>query len=582
MVASLTDILTRIGEKGSVFQNTFRAPERTMDLLYRRTQVKESGGSNIASWQFFGPARPAEVRLDTSGLIATWMNNARTNSAVQSPNTGNPAWGDQASDRLGYDGSGRTIAKRYLAGGLNTGTPPGYSNATPVVGFTTALDRAGNKLYERHLHAPSRSHLYEPLDANGNAEGGYDSLDRLLQYQRGTLASGGGSISSAITLSGTDALRTYELDGLGNWRRTGFTQVSGSPQTEVRQHNGLNQITRTQNGATQTNLSYDGAAGASNGNLKNEGTRTYAWDALNRLVQVNRVSDGAVIGQYVYDALSRRIRRVVSNGGLSGDIPNGTTDFLYAGQQCVEERDGSNTPTMQYVWGIYVDEIIQQNLLVGLNGFSAGVFYPLQDLLYRTTGLADAGGTVREACDTDAYGNTLIFRNAGSPPGQINFSTDTPVDYPTCPFIFTGQRFDPETGLYFYRARYFHAALGRFISKDPISYAGGMNLYRYATDNPLTHTDPTGLSCWTDCMTKMHKLYYDRTVKCLEVCGVGAAVGLEACLIKCIFSGPGYPACVSACFTAVGIGAGVAGACCAIYYTTSMLGASIGCTWGCW
>jgi RHS repeat-associated protein len=147
---------------------------------------------------------------------------------------------------------------------------------------------------------------------------------------------------------------------------------------------------------------------------------------------------------------------------------------------------------MQYVWGIYVDEIIQQNLLVSLNGFSAGALYPLQDLLYRTTGLADAGGTVREAYDTDAYGNTLIFRNGGDPPAAISFSSDTAVDYPTCPFIFTGQRFDPETGLYFYRARYYHAALGRFISRDPISYRGGFNLYEYVFDSPQNRVDPLG------------------------------------------------------------------------------------------
>jgi RHS repeat-associated protein len=316
----------------------------------------------------------------------------------------------------------------------------------------------------------------------------------LLQYQRGTLASGGGSISAAITLSGTDSLRTYELDGLGNWRRTGFTpEGSSTAQTEIRQHNGLNQITRTQNGSTQTNLSYDGAAGASNGNLENDGTRTYTWDALNRLVQVNRVSDGAVIAQYSYDALSRRIRRVVSSGGLSGDIPAGTTDFLYAGLQCVEERDGSNTPTMQYVWGIYVDEIIQQTNIAAINGFGTNaVLYPLQDLLYRTTGLADAGGTVREAYDTDAYGNTLIFRN-GTPPAAIGFSdSDTQVDYPTCPFIFTGQRFDPETGLYYYKRRCYHPALGRFVSRDPIGTSGGINLYEYVGDSPLARIDPEG------------------------------------------------------------------------------------------
>ncbi len=94
------------------------------------------------------------------------MNNSRTNSAVQ-PAVTNPAWGNQSSDRLGYDGAGRPITKRYLAGGIN-GSTGAYNNSSAVVGFTTEYDLSSNKFYERHLHCAERSHLYEPFDANGN------------------------------------------------------------------------------------------------------------------------------------------------------------------------------------------------------------------------------------------------------------------------------------------------------------------------------------------------------------------------------------------------------------------------------
>jgi hypothetical protein len=63
-----------------------------------------------------------------------------------------------------------------------------------------------------------------------------------------------------------------------------------------------------------------------------------------------------------YDAMGRRIRKVVSNDGLSGNIPNGTTDYIYQGVQCIEERidvDTFDTPVRQYVWGRYIDELIQ-------------------------------------------------------------------------------------------------------------------------------------------------------------------------------------------------------------------------------
>ena len=510
---------TSVPVTGFTFPND-RQLTNVYDLLYRRTQVQEtSDSSNIASWQFFGPERPAEVTLG-NGLICTWMNNARTHSAVQA-GVPNPAWGDPSSDRLGYDGSGRAITKRYLAGGIGGG---GYNTPTAVVGFTTEYDRAGNKFFERHLHAENRSHLYEPFDANQVPQGGYDSIDRLRQYQRGNLAStggfnnaGGGSIATPIALPGTDNSRTYDLDGVGNWRRTVFTpEASPASQTEVRQHNGLNQITRVQNGASQTNLSYDGTSGNSNGNLENDGTRTYTWDALNRLVQVNLASNGALLAQYAYDALNRRIRKVVSGGGLSGDIPNGTTDFLYLGWQCIEEHDGSDNPTAQYVWGRYLDEIIQQQLLVALNGFSAGAFYPLQDLLYRTTGLADANRVIREAYDTDAYGNTLIFRN-GSPPAPIAFdNSDSEVDFPTCPFIFTGQRFDAESELYYYKRRFYLPLLGRFISRDPIAYEAGINLYEYVEDNPTNATDPTGLPLGLPNPTKGKRFLTSCMKKCLQ------------------------------------------------------------------
>ena len=58
-------------------------------------------------------------------------------------------------------------------------------------------------------------------------------------------------------------------------------------------------------------------------------------------------------------------------------------------------------------------------------------------------------------------------------------------------------REDDGTGLYYYRARYYHPAVGRFVSEDPIELSGGINFYLYVADNPITSTDPLGLQC--DC-----------------------------------------------------------------------------------
>jgi RHS repeat-associated protein len=63
------------------------------------------------------------------------------------------------------------------------------------------------------------------------------------------------------------------------------------------------------------------------------------------------------------------------------------------------------------------------------------------------------------------------------------------------PFTFTGREYDPESGLYYYRARYYDPRAGRFLTKDPIGFLGGdVNLYRYVGNNPVNFTDPRGMA----------------------------------------------------------------------------------------
>ena len=462
------------------------------DDLYRRTQTQDepdSAPADIAQWWFFGPGRVAEVKLGNA-LYQTHMNNARTRSAVQE-GVAAIAWGTQSSDRLGYDGAGRMVAKRFLDA---TADDSGYSDTTALVGFTTQFDMGSNKVYERALHAASRSHLYPSQD----------SLGRLLQYQRGTLAQaddGSVSVASPITLPSTDADRSYDLDGLGNWKNTVFTPANGSETIENRRHNLLNQITRM----GTTTVLYDHGNNAADpdplvaargsGNIVNDGSRKYVYDAFNRLKEVYKASGGVFnvqIAAYVYDALGRRIRKTVTNSGLTGDIPNGTTDCLYRGIQCAEERNpfggggSTDTPIRQYVWGIYVDEMVQQKDL----GTPDVDYYPLSDLLYRTAVLTNASKSIAEAYDYDAYGNTLIFSAAGSG-GNWFADNATTTDSPKCRYLFTGREYDSETGIYWYRARYYLPQLGRFQSRDFVVVE--LDGYRYVLSSPSRLSDPYGL-----------------------------------------------------------------------------------------
>ena len=122
-----------IRRQASSFPTIDRSTIRSTCFIVRAGTTEHTGGASIVGWQYFGPTRVAEWKLGNT-LIGTFMNNARTHSAIQ-PGVSDLAWGDQSSDRLGYDGSGRPATKRYLAGGIN-GTTHAYNDASAIVGFT--------------------------------------------------------------------------------------------------------------------------------------------------------------------------------------------------------------------------------------------------------------------------------------------------------------------------------------------------------------------------------------------------------------------------------------------------------------
>jgi RHS repeat-associated protein len=327
---------------------------------------------------------------------------------------------------------------------------------------------------------------------------GYDSADRLLQFLRGIIDPDGMSIDAKMALPGVDNMRQYNLDATGNWVDNGF---SGSvpavqdnhdchPDQQSRTANNLNQIA-TINGA---DVSYD-----AKGNLLANNGLAFTWDGFNRLINADGTGpDGSSTNaRYYTDALGRRVRKVNNDT---------TIDFVPMGNQVVEERDDSNTLLRQYVWGQYVDELIQQREYENApEGQDSADWYPLTDLLYRSVALTDntacedSGGSSGapfqpnfvEVYDTDVYGRTNIYSDPG-PDGQWFTDDDTPTFMPLCAYIYTGKRYEAETGLYLYGGRYYAPDLGRFISRDQILYGDGMNVYQYCGGRPVTHTDPSG------------------------------------------------------------------------------------------
>ena len=114
------------------------------------------------------------------------------------------------------------------------------------------------------------------------------------------------------------------------------------------------------------------------------------------------------------------------------------------------------------------------------------ICYYHYDALGSVTDLSNSSGSHIEHYYYDPFGNTRIYD-----PATGLKRTDSIIGNP---YKFTARRWDSESSLYYYRARMYDPALGKFLQADPIGYtAGDMNLYRYCGNNPVNLLDPLGL-----------------------------------------------------------------------------------------
>jgi RHS repeat-associated protein len=145
--------------------------------------------------------------------------------------------------------------------------------------------------------------------------------------------------------------------------------------------------------------------------------------------------------------------------------------------QIIEEQDsgGSGTVTT-YTYGNYIDEVLTMDR-------AGNRYFHHQNTLWSVHALTDATGTVVERYAYDAYGMPSFFDSSLSP---------QPSSLVNNRLLFTGREWDAECSLYHYRARNYSPTLGRFLSRDPLGYVDGMNLYEYVRGNPTTRFDTSG------------------------------------------------------------------------------------------
>ena len=483
----------------------------TQDALDRITQIQDQN-TNATSFGYDG---------NGNLMTVTDSNNNQTSYAYDSRNrrTGRTD-GLRISEAYGYDANsnltshtdrrGKVAAFQYDA--LNRRTFAGFgqsgsnyestinytwdagnrltgatdSIASPITRVPDLLDRLSSET------TPQGSIAYGYDNANrrttmqvaGQAQVSYtwDNANRLTAITQGSSAVGisydNANRRTSLTLPNGVTVG-YSVDN--DSRITGLTYSAGSSQLgnltygydangRVTNKGGSLAATGLPTSVTGNTFNADngmtGFGGASpsydaNGNLTNDGTNTYTWDARNHLTAIS----GAVAASFTYDAFDRRASKTIAGGA---------TQFLYDGLNPVQELQGG-APSANLLAGLRTDEYFART------DFSNNVSTLLEDALGSTIGLVGSAQTIGTSYTYEPFGATIT---GGAASGSS--------------YQFTGRENDG-TGLYFYRARYYSPTFQRFVSQDPIGFAGGgSNLYAYVRNLPTTLIDLIGLQSLED------------------------------------------------------------------------------------
>ncbi|MCR5839101.1 MAG: RHS repeat-associated core domain-containing protein [Kiritimatiellae bacterium] len=257
--------------------------------------------------------------------------------------------------------------------------------------------------------------------------------------------------------------------------------------------NGLNQVNyRSIFGVGTSHLSFD-----SNGCLVQSApnypydpfdTWSYTYDAKSRLTSASRRSYGHADSEFIvsnrYDHLDRRVQKIT---------PAATHTYFYDGWMLIKEvvaNTNGTTDVIEYHWGKDLSGTIGGAGGVGgllylsisnsstPNSSTRQLYVPWYDAYGNVMGYWDAQGNVVAEYTYDAFGKLISSSGPMADVFAIRYST---------------KYFDIETGLYYYGYRFYSPELMRWITRDPIGEAGGVNLYAMCANDPIGDVDVLGL-----------------------------------------------------------------------------------------
>lgn len=439
------DTVTTDTTKHTVTQVTWRGATRyvitaksdTSGLLRSR---KFTMGTDTTTKQLVSYGYDVDWRLDTMKVADSFVTAGRLTL-------------------FGYNADGM-MTYRVLRGGSNGTTTidsASYSVTATHQGYHVGHSAAGLGSYFELYTRDSLERVTQRTTALGDTAWtfAYDNLGQLTNWT--TLYYSGDETctpdphlmdgehctgSSPTTVQST----TYSYDSVGNRTDGSPTLIAGNRLTAW-------------NGYA---LTYDSA-----GNLhrKHSGTLddTLFWNSIG---QLDSVKVGTTKVSFGYDGMGRRVRKTV------GAV---VYKYIYDGDQILM-IDSLGTRVKLFTNYPGVD----QPHSVVLNT-KARYYYLSESTAGSVWAMIDSMGAVKNSYHYAPYG-TLV---------------DSSETVKNNPYRYTGREYDPETQLYYYRARYYDPALGRFVSEDPSGENSGVNQYAYAEGNPASLRDPSG----TDAIT---------------------------------------------------------------------------------
>jgi RHS repeat-associated protein len=474
----------------------------TYDQLNRLTQKTYPDNSTV-NYTYDNDSRLTQVTDPTGTYQFTFDNmgrltNTTTSYAFLTGRNFTASYSyDAASNRTGFTDpeSGSTSYVYDTLNRLQTLTPPAAFSGTGNFGFSyDALSR--------------RTQMTRP---NGlKSIYAYDNLSHLLSvlHQSGSTTLDGAAY--AVDNTGNRTSRTPQPSGTASnytydniYELTGVTQNSTTTESYTYDAvgNRLSSLgvspysVNTSNELTSipsTTYTYD-----NNGNTSTKvvgsNTTSYAWDFENRLTSVTLPGSGGTV-TFKYDPFGRRIYKSSSSG---------TSIYAYDGDNLIEETNSSGGVVARYSQTTEVDEPLAM-----LRGGTTS--YYEQDGLDSVTSLSNAAGALAQTYTFDSFG-----KQTASSGSLVN------------PFQYTARELDSETNLYFYRARYYDFAVGRFLSEDPLAFDAGLNFYNYVNGNPTNLADPFGLYTYKPPKPGKPPIppvspKLDKFLKCLETCIQGS------------------------------------------------------------